>query len=148
DPVFGNLRTHQVDRTDQNSAIIQSDAEANTFYGVDMNNWLTGVLQQKQLTSSTSAQSMTRTLKFTPDPQLNATTGLLSGETKFLEIEPSGDLSLHLMRTFERDTRGRPQSISEADYPSVAECNTQCNGQCNASCQSGCAGSANPGACI
>jgi RHS repeat-associated protein len=150
DPLYGTLLSEVTEHMDGDWNTVQTDSVTNTYYPVDTANWLTGVLQQKQVTSTTvsPAKSMTRTTRFTPNPDANATTSYLTGETRSIEFEPGGDTSVHMMRTFGHDARGRVSFAWDADYPTSAECNATCNPECYASCQSGCAGSANPGSCI
>jgi RHS repeat-associated protein len=66
-------------------------------------------------TSSTPAETVTRTTLFTPDTSANAVTGLATGAVQTVEIEPTGDASTHLIRTIGRDDRGRLQSVSDQD---------------------------------
>jgi RHS repeat-associated protein len=151
DHVLGTLLTRQVDHIDQASVVVQTERLVNTYHPINPDHWLMGVLHQAQVTSTISPSSMgrsvTRTVKFTPEPAV-AASGFLTGEVKTVEFEPGAETSVHLMRTFGHDTRGRVTSVSDADYPTASECTTQCTGQCNTSCQGSCAGSSNPGSCM
>jgi len=145
DAALGNILTLETDDD------VQSEIVTNTYYPPDVNNWLTGVVNQTKVTSSTPAtgQSVTRTTNFTPEPAVNGASGVLTGETRTMELEPGADTSVHLMRTFVHDTRGRVTSMSEADFPTAGECSPQCSGQCTPGCSNGCAGAgANTGQCI
>jgi RHS repeat-associated protein len=149
DTTYGTLKSHQKDHIAPGGGVAQTDRLDNTYFTPELGNWLTGVLQRTQVTSTTSspAKTVTRTTTFMPDPFVT-TTGYMSGEISLAEFEPGGDSSVHRLRTFGRDSRGRVTSVSDADYPTPGECGGQCSAQCNTSCQPGCATSPNPGTCL
>jgi RHS repeat-associated protein len=148
---FGNLTSHVTNYYDGGHALVQQDKQVMTYTPDPTGTWLVRLLAQKIEVSATRApaEGMTRTTNYTPDLTKPAITNLPNGEIATMEIEPRGDTSTHLLRTFTRDDRGRLKSVSDADFPDANECNPQCSGQCNGSCNAACAGAGpNTGVCI
>jgi len=103
---YGNATYDSTSFYDGASNWLRTDTSIITYSGADTTNWLVHMLSQVQTTSHTaSGESVTRTTNYTP----NTTTGLI----KSIEIEPTGDATTHLIRTFVPDGSGRLQSVSD-----------------------------------
>jgi RHS repeat-associated protein len=143
---YGNLTSDTMEYFDETGALARTDTETDSYTPDPTGTWLVRLLNQKQVTSITASppDSVTRTTKYTPDLNTNVYSGLPTGEIHTTEIEPTGDGSIHLLRTFGRDVQGRLTSVSDSGFPMSDDCSGPCNPRCNASCGASCAG-AGPG---
>jgi RHS repeat-associated protein len=132
-------------------ATIRTDTVDTSYGAFDAGNWLmpaTLVTATSTSNTVTPAETMTRTVRYTPDPNPNVYTGLLTGDAKVVDYEPSGDTSTRHNLTYDRDPRGRMRTLtSGAVWPTSTACNTSCTQTCTATCQASCAGTPDPNAC-
>jgi RHS repeat-associated protein len=148
---FGNLTSHITNTYDAGHALVQQDKQVMTYTPDPTATWLVRLLAQKIEVSTTAspAEGMTRTTNYTPDLTKPVLTGLPTGEIATMELEPKGDTSTHLLRTFHRDDRGRLTSVSDADFPDANECGPIASAACGSICASSCSGAGpNTGTCI
>src|SRR6185295_3844977 len=109
---YGNQTSHTTTSYDGVGGLLRRDVEKVYFTYDDtaIANWLLSQLDPSRpstRSSSTSTETTTRTIKFTPDTT--------HGGVAEIEIEPSGGGDTYLHRWFERDTAGRLTSVREQD---------------------------------
>ena len=109
---YGNVTESVARFRDENNVEMASQTE-NRYFAPDEGKWLLSLpdpARSNTLTSTSAspAQSVTRTTKLGADP----TTGALTS----IEIEPSGDGSLHSKRSFGRNGKGQITSVTDQDF--------------------------------
>jgi hypothetical protein len=111
--------THNVSSYDDTGATLEQDSETRTYLAADTSSlWLIRRLSQAQKTSSvTGGSTVTRTTSYSP----NSVTGDIDSFT----IEPSGDSTVYMKRTFVRLPNGQMQSITDSDAPGTHSRGTQ-----------------------
>jgi RHS repeat-associated protein len=112
---YGNTTNHVRTYVDASGTVLETDTDSTTFtYNTtDINNWLISQPDPANPSTQTSqvpssGETVTRTVKLTPD---SAHGGLAS-----IEIEPNGDPTTHLLRSFGRDPQGRLQTITDQEF--------------------------------
>jgi RHS repeat-associated protein len=107
---YGNLLTHGRTAYDDSGAWIEQDSDTLQYVTpVDEQHWLVSQLKLSKSSSATpSRNAIARTISYVPDP----TTGDLDSYT----IEPGGDSTVYLKRTFIRLANGEMGSISDTDH--------------------------------
>jgi RHS repeat-associated protein len=108
---FGNRTFVEADYNDLNAlntgVPLQADMEQTTYAPPDTTNWLVSRPSYVQTSSSTPTEGSNRATKYTTD----ASTGAITS----IEIEPpgSGDATMHLLRCFVPDGRGRLSTVTD-----------------------------------
>jgi RHS repeat-associated protein len=104
---LGVPQTHTIAYREPDTDSLQTDTQVNTFgFGFDPTTWLMPITQI-QITSNSPTETVTRTFRYGFDRQVNAITGLPSGDTTTIMLEPAGLAAVRRVRTLTRDTRGR-----------------------------------------
>ena len=119
---YGNLIKQITYFYDTTGGAIRTDTDVTNYKAADTTNWLVNLLDPAKPSTRTSlinatGKTVTRTVKFTPDTVHG---GLLS-----VELEPNGDATTHLTRSFVRDPRGRLSILSEAEVATGLVRNTE-----------------------
>jgi RHS repeat-associated protein len=109
---YGNLTKMETGHYDATGGPIRIDTDVINYQAADTTNWLVSLLDPARPSTRASSilsppETVTRTIRFTPD--------LTHGGVFAVAIEPSGDRTTHLLRTFERDPRGRLTSVTEEE---------------------------------
>ncbi len=99
---YGNVTSRTLTRGD-GVTNLQSDVDTWTFDPADSTNWIVGKLKKHTVQSTTPTSSVLRTTGYTTDA--------VSGAITSSEAEPTGDASVHLLKCFGRDSRGRITSV-------------------------------------
>jgi RHS repeat-associated protein len=115
--LYGNL-TKMNTLYFEGSTQVRTDTDVINYQAPDTTSWLLGLLDSTKPSTRSSAiysplESVTRTVRFTPD--------VVHGGIIAVEIEPSGDATTRLIRTFARDARGRLTSITDQEAATGAE---------------------------
>jgi hypothetical protein len=102
--------------------LIRTDTDVIKYQSADTTNWLVSLYDSTKPSTRTSsigspARKVIRTITLTSD-QIHG--GLLG-----VEIEPNGDATTHLSRSFIRDSRGRLSILSETEAATGIQRNTE-----------------------
>jgi RHS repeat-associated protein len=118
---YGNVTTHATYHYDQNGAQMATETEVVNYLAPNTTNWLVNLPDPSRpstftSTSAANGESVTRTVKYTPDTTHGGITSI--------EVEPTGTADTHLLRTLARNpTNGVVTSISDQS-PATGETRT------------------------